>query len=145
MWLYEYKQNSTMEPKIYYSEEFRQDMLELSDNRLWWDIANHNKTNEDVLETHVCSLCLLYTSILNDHYHTNVCLCGRSGRHVCVDDTTANRRNYAHMVKTVDTMQKLIVWRVIGQDMDYFNTYIKNVPAWLKKAEREAGLFNSKA
>jgi hypothetical protein len=62
-----------------------------------------------------------------------------------VDDTTANRRNYAHMVKTVDTMQKLIVWRVIGQDMYYFNTYIKNVPAWLKKSEREAGLFNSKA
>lgn len=131
--------------KIYYSEGFRKDMLELSDNRLWWDIANHNKDNKDVLELDVDTLCILYTSIINEHYHTNVCFCGRSGRHVCVDDTPTNRRNYAHMVKTVDTMQKLIVWHVIGHDMDYFNTYIKNVPAWLKKAQREAGLFYNKA
>lgn len=134
-----------MERKTYYSEELNQQVLELSDNRLWWDIANHNKANEDVLEAYVDNLCILYKNIFKEHYHTTAWFCGRSGRHICVDDTPTNRRNYAHMVKTVDTMQKLIVWHVIGQDMDYFNTYIKNVPAWLKKAEREFGLFNNKA
>ena len=127
-----------MEHKIYYSEEFRQDMLELSDNRLWWDIANHNIQGKNVTESFVDCLCMEYGDIFKEHYHTNVCFCGRSGRHVCVDDTTANRRNYAHMVETVDTMQKLIVWHVLGRDMDYFNTYIKNVPAWLKRLKKKS-------
>lgn len=134
-----------MERKTYCSEEFNKDMLELSDNHLWWDIANHNKADKDVFEEHVYSLCTIYATIFQEHYHTAAYFCGRSGRHICAEDTPTNRRNYAHMVKAVEIMQKLIVWRVIGHDMDYFNTYIKNVPAWLKKAEREVGLFNNKA
>lgn len=132
-----------MERKTYYSEDFRKDMLELSDNRLWWDIANHNKDDKYIFEEHVDSLCIIYENIFKEHYHTPAWFCGRSGRHICADDTPTNRRNYAHMVKTVEIMQKLIVWRVIGKDMDYFNTYIKNVPAWIKKAERSFRFFNN--
>lgn len=132
-----------MERNTYYSEEFRKDMLELSDNHLWWDIANHNKANKNILEVHIDSLCIIYANIFKEHYHTTAWFCGRSGRHICVDDTPTNRRNYAHMVKAVEIMQKLIVWRVIGHDMDYFNTYIKNVPAWVKKGEKEFGYFNN--
>ncbi len=133
-----------MEIKTYSSEDFRKDMLELSDNRLWWDIANHNKTDKDISEERVDFFCHIYIDIFKEHYHTTPYRCGRSGRHICVDDTPANRRNYIHMVKAVEIMQKLIVWRVIGYDMDYFNTYVKNVPAWVKKAERELGLFYNK-
>lgn len=132
-----------MERKTYYSESLNQQMLELSDNRLWWDIANHNKANKDVLEEHVGSLCVIYEIIFKEHYHTTAWFCGRSDRHICVEDTPTNRRNYAHMVKAVEIMQKLIVWRVIGQDMDYFNTYIKNVPTWIKRAERTFRYFNN--
>lgn len=133
-----------MEIKTYYSDGFIKDLLELSDNRLWWDIANHNRADKDISEERVDGLCNIYAHIFNDHYHTTSWFCGRSGRHICVDDTPTNRRNYAHMVKAVEIMQKLIVWRVIGYDMDYFNTYVKNVPAWVKKAEREIGLFCNK-
>lgn len=133
-----------MEIKTYSSEDFRKDMLELSDNRLWWDIANHNKADKDISEERVNFFCHIYIDIFKEHYHTAPYRCGRSGRHICVDDTPTNRRNYAHMVNAVEIMQKLIVWRVIGYDMDYFNTYVKNVPAWVKKAEREFGLFYNK-
>lgn len=122
-----------MEIKYYYSDEFRKDMIELSDNRIWWDINKYNYDKNDIADSFMDWVCGKFAEIFNAHYHTQVRFCGRSGRHVCVDDTAANRRNYAYMCDAVDMMQRLVVYNATRNE-EYFNTHVTALPRWLAKA-----------
>ena len=93
-----------MDYKQYYSEEFRQNMLEVSDRRMLWEIHSDNFSEEE----YYCE-CNYTRIILSQHYHTEISFCGRSGRHVCVRDTPTNRRNYRHIVKAVKREQDRIL------------------------------------
>ena len=92
------------EPKIYYAEELCQNMLELSDLHMLWkvDLEKHSE-HEYYL---ACNEAL---NRLSAHYHTELGCCGRSGRHVCMPDTIANRRNYRHIVAAVEREQNRII------------------------------------
>lgn len=93
------------EPATYYAEDARQTMLELSDKRVLWetDITDEIQKWEYYVE------CRKTLAELSKHYHTKFGGFGRSGRHICVPDTPANRRNYRHMVKAVEREQKRII------------------------------------
>jgi len=93
------------EPATYYAEETRETMLELSDRRVLWetDITDEIQKWEYYVE------CRNALAGLSKHYHTEFGGFGRSGRHICVPDTPANRRNYRHMVKAVEREQKRII------------------------------------
>lgn len=92
------------EPKLYYSEENCQEMLEVSDRHMLWkvDLEKHSEDKYDIA-------CREALTKLSKHYHTELDCCGRSGRHICVPDTTANRRNYRHIVAAVEREQNRII------------------------------------
>lgn len=92
------------EPKLYYSEDDYQEMLEVSDRPMLWYI--NCETAEKKGYYTECNAALRK---LSEHYHTEVGCCGRSGRHVCVPDTPANRRNYRHIVAAVKREQDRII------------------------------------
>lgn len=50
---------------------------------------------------------------MNEHFGLNVYYLGRSGRHVCVDDTPANRDRYNSLVEHAIKWEREII--------DYFN------------------------
>lgn len=126
-----------METKTYYSEEYRKDMLELSDKHLDWDICSAlDKETDEFFDIHVQCLCDHFCELFEEHYHTAVYRLGRSGRHVCVEDTAANRRRYEHMVKAVDAMQKMIVFHAT-ENKSWYTIYSTNVPTWLMKWHNE--------
>ena len=92
------------EPATYYAEEMRETMLELSDEHVLWKVdIGHIQADDYSIE---CNNAL---AKLSKHYHTKFGAFGRSGRHICVPDTPANRRNYRHMVKAVEREQKRII------------------------------------
>lgn len=91
--------------KTYYAEETRKDMLELSDRHVLWRVNIPNEASE----ARYYRLCEISRAKLSEHYHTPIGFYGRSGRHVCVEDTTANRRNYRHLVKAVKREQDKII------------------------------------
>ena len=93
------------EPATYYAEETRETMLELSDKRVLWDVDIADKTQEREYYIE----CRNALADLSNHYHTEFGGFGRSGRHICVRDTPANRRNYRHMVKAVEREQERII------------------------------------
>ena len=126
--------------KYYFSEGLNKQVLELSDNHLWWDINNANVRDKEIADETVGRLCYTFAAIFKAHYHTQVYFCGRSGRHVCVEDTPANRRNYQYMCNTVKMMQRLIVFFVTKNE-DYFTQYItKRLPKWLETKCKIANL-----
>lgn len=91
-------------PKLYYSEENYQDMLEVSNRHVLWmvDLEKHSE-HEYYL---ACNEAL---TKLAKHYHALIGCCGRSGRHICIPDTPANRRNYRHIVAAVEREQNRII------------------------------------
>lgn len=126
-----------MDIKTYYSEDFREEMLELSDNRLDWDIAHAlTKDVDEYFDVHVQHVCDHFCDLFEEHYPTLVYRLGRSGRHVCVKNTAANRRRYQHMVKAVDAMQKMIVFYVTD-NKSWYTTHSMNVPTWLMRWHNE--------
>lgn len=87
----------------YYSEELRKDMLELSDRRLLWEVPN------GVMECVWNDACDNSLEKLSEHYHTQFYALGRGSRHVCVENTPKNKRNYRHMIKRVKEEQDLLL------------------------------------
>lgn len=87
----------------YYSEELKKDMLELSDRRLLWEVPN------GVMEYVWNGACDNSLEKLTEHYHTQFYALGRGGRHVCVEITPKNKRNYPYMVKRVKEEQDLLL------------------------------------
>ena len=121
--------------KTYYAEDFREDMLELSDNRIEWDIANYAE-GKPINEVHYDYLINEMVMLFKDHYKGNYpYLCGRSCRHVCVKDTPYNRRNYRYMVNVVDKMQWLIVYILTKNEIAWTN-HLQIMPKWLADATK---------
>ena len=87
----------------YYADEMRDNMLELSDRHMLWEV--HNNFNEG----EYYALCDQAIEKLSQHYHTEFGRYGRSGRHVCVPDTPMNRRHYSYMVAAVKREQDKIL------------------------------------
>lgn len=92
------------EPKIYYAEEVLEELLEVSDRHMLWS-ANVDEETEWLYDNE----CRDSIARLSAHYHTPIGCYGRSGRHVCIPDTPANRRNYRHIVKAVRREQDRII------------------------------------
>ena len=124
-----------MDCKTYFSEEFREEMLELSDNHIWWDINRLWTREIDTSELELMFYTEKLGKVFEEHYHTPVYLCGRSGRHVCVENTPVNRRNYKYMARTIDIMQQLIV-KAMTAENDYWQTHLIGQPKWLWYATR---------
>lgn len=92
------------EIKKYYAEETRAELLEVSDRHVLWR-ANVDEENE----YDYYAECDKAIAELSEHYHTQLGCYGRSGRHVCIPDTPANRRNYRHIVKAVEREQDRLI------------------------------------
>lgn len=88
--------------ELYYSEDFRNEMIELSDRHVLWEIKN---PCEEVYESVVLAMQHEFFKI----YKTRVYLCGRSGRHVCVSNIPENRRRVYNMTRTVERMQRDLI------------------------------------
>ena len=84
--------------------------LELHDHHTIWQIDNNFKWED--YEDYV-SICLYN---MEKHFKDlNVYTLGRSGRHVCVDDTPTNRRRYNHLVAYAEKMEQWLI--------SYFNNF----------------------
>ena len=88
--------------KIYYSEEFREELIELSDRHVLWNINNYEE--EEYLRV-VWVMQKEFHKIYKEHVY----LCGRSGRHVCVSNIPENRRRVHNMTRTVERMQRDLI------------------------------------
>lgn len=64
--------------------------LELHDRRIFWEVESIN-----VNEYELTMIIMSYVHQLQDSYKDLQVYClGRSGRHVCIEDTPINRRRY---------------------------------------------------
>ena len=88
--------------KLYYSEDFRNEMIELSDKHVLWNINNYE---EEEYSRVVCDMQKEFHKI----YKAHVYLCGRSGRHVCVSNIPEKRRRVHNMTCTVKRMQRDLI------------------------------------
>lgn len=88
--------------ETYYSEEMQQDMIELSNRHVMWEVEEYDEELAHIL---ICC----YMRNFNDKYRTDLYLCGRSGRHVCVENTPENRRRVYNMTRTVHNMHNNFV------------------------------------
>ena len=88
--------------------KFYENNIELSDKHVLWQLHNDNLS---AIESEY-----LWNDLIMESYHNfkriygvDFEMLGRSGRHICVEDTPKNRMNYCRMVKTIDKMQKYMV------------------------------------
>lgn len=82
--------------------------LELHDHHTLWKI--HEKFNENRYYDEV-DIAIME---IEQHFKNLKIFClGRSGRHVCVEDTPINRRRYNHLVTYAEKLEQEII--------DYFN------------------------
>lgn len=92
----------------FYREYNGKTYLELHDNHTMWNI-NKNFPWE-VYEYQVRWACYE----MEKHYKDlEIFLLGRSGRHVCVEDTPINRRRYQQLIEYATKLEQEII--------DYFN------------------------
>ena len=88
--------------KLYYSEDFRNEMIELSDKHVLWNVNNYDEEEYD-------NIVLAMHNYFYKIYKEHVYLCGRSGRHVCVSNIPENRRRVYNMTRTVERMQRQLI------------------------------------
>ena len=93
-----------IEIKVYYSEDFRKNMLELSDRHVLWDIVCDN-FDEDLYWISVESAARRFMT----QFGVPVYIVGRSGRHVVVEDNCENRKWYCRMVEYVREKQDELI------------------------------------
>lgn len=94
-----------IEIKTYYSEDLRRTMIELSDDRVLWDVA----INGDEEYRLWCAMVQGEVRRFMVNFGVPVYMVGRSGRHVCVDDSKSNREWYLRMVDYVNAVQKEMI------------------------------------
>lgn len=98
-----------LENHMYYSEELRKDVIELSDERLLWRTG-------DKFDNHVWELeCKSALDGLSEKYGTEFYALGRMGRHICVDFTIDNLSAYEDMKSDVESVQKELVQKTGGR------------------------------
>lgn len=100
--------------RLYFSESHRDELIELSDERILWYVQFANEETDEDYDIEVRSLIQEFQQL----YDTELLLAGRSGRHICVENTPANRCNLCRMQKTVYRMQNQLLqqfdagWRI---------------------------------
>ena len=94
----------------FYHEWHGDRYLELHDHHTIWEI---NKPFNECDYDDQVSICLWN---LEQHFKDlKVYTLGRSGRHICVDDTPINRRRYKHLVSYAEKLEKWLI--------EYFNNF----------------------
>ena len=88
--------------KLYYSEELRDEVIELSDRHVLWEVNNYD-------EEEYCLFVNGFITEFEKMFNTHLYLCGRSGRHVCVSNIPENRRRVYNMTRTVERMQRDLI------------------------------------
>lgn len=92
----------------FYQEWHGKSYLELHDNHTIWNINKDFRW--EVYEDQVRWACFE----MEKHYkNLEIYLLGRSGRHVCVEDTPTNRRRYQQLVEYAKKSEQELI--------DYFN------------------------
>jgi hypothetical protein len=94
----------------FYHEWHGDQYLELHANHTVWKINKEFSWDDYNAEVDIC--------ILNMQYHfkdLTVYQLGRSGRHICVEDTPINRRRYKHLVAYAEKLEQELV--------NYFNNF----------------------
>lgn len=85
-------------------------LLELHDNHTLWQInkAFWSMDYESKVEDAIWNM---------EHHFKNleIFIRGRSGRHICVEDTPINRRRYNHLVTYAEKLEQELI--------DYFNNH----------------------
>lgn len=100
--------------ELYYSDEYRDELIELSDEHLLWYAKISEHHGIEYYNMLVNELCKDFKDI----YGTALLIAGRSGRHVCVRNTPDNRRQLMNMQRTVWRMQNQLLqtfddgWRI---------------------------------
>lgn len=105
---------NTIKYEFYYDEDGSR-YLELHDNHTLWDI-NCESFDCDEYEFIVSQA---IKAMEAKHKNLKVYLLGRSGRHVCVEDTPVNRRRYQSLVNTAMEREQWVI--------DWFNNKDKEV------------------
>lgn len=93
------------EIKVYYSEEFRKEMLELSDDRILWNVRMNDEPDYELWSVLVKNEIRKFMT----QFGIPVYVLGRSGRHVCVEDSKSNRDWYRRMRDYVNDAQKRMI------------------------------------
>lgn len=102
-YFYKYAEYSGDNYDTYYDEDSGMEFLQISDEPILQDVFS-NYTEEEYK-----MLCNDAIEKLKNKYNTEFYLCGRSGRHVCVDDTLENRERLDEMKSDVKAEQKNII------------------------------------
>lgn len=97
----------------YYSEYNGSDYIQLSDNRTIWKLDSLDMSvDDDTAE----DMDYLYYSLVDsacqkfqEKSGVEVFLLGRSGRHVCVEDTDQNRRRYRSLCNLQSKLEKWVI------------------------------------
>ena len=93
------------EIKVYYSEEFRKEMLELSDDRILWNVRMNDDSDYESWDVLVKNEIRKFMT----QFGVPVYVLGRTGRHVCVEDSKSNRDWYRRMRDYVNDAQKRMI------------------------------------
>lgn len=100
---------------VFYHEWRGHNYLQLHDHHTLWDI-NCENLDWDEYEFIVSQA---IRAMEEKHKNLKVYLLGRSGRHVCVEDTPVNRRRYQSLVNTAMEQEQWVI--------DWFNNKDKEV------------------
>lgn len=82
--------------------------IELSDAHVCWKLYNP-RLNAEQSETVYQFLIDTAWRKFKEIYGTRFCMLGRSGRHICVENTPKNRQNYCRMKRTIERLQKEMI------------------------------------
>jgi len=103
---YKYASYAYGDYETYYNEDDGMNYLQLSDEHILWDV---NVEPENFNEEKYNRLCQEALERLKAKYNTEFFMLGRSGRHVCVEDTLDNRVEYDDMAADVKAEQKELI------------------------------------
>lgn len=108
----------TLDEKLYYDGSCsREAMLQLHDEHTLWKVDNELLEDDE-------AYWFIVDEVLGQFEGETgvpVSLCGRSGRHVCVEDTPMNRLNYHRLRKVAleyeaECVARANAWRPDGED-----------------------------
>lgn len=88
--------------------KFYENYIELSDAHVMWRLNNPNLNNDEVyiVWQYLINEC---NDAFREAYGCSFYMLGRSGRHVCVEDTPKNRQRWYFMKNKIEKLQKWMV------------------------------------
>lgn len=98
-----------MEITTYKDGPYGRVYLQLHDRRIWWDIENPILASVDG-EIFTQQIIDEYINKLEQHYKNLTVYClGRSGRHVCIENTPINRKRYLAVQKYANKLTEQLI------------------------------------